>query len=853
MATSTDRYHFVTSPLCKVWEGLLRRAIDSKKGYNDRCKQVEEFYSGMANFMWTPNYMSKFMGGTTGLVPPKFQLTIKKAFEYVAVMKPMLFWQLAARKVIPHEMLELDPMALFGIPELPPDQEPDPQTAAAIEYASSLAGEQAMMNQRNQMRAKLMHCALNYFPREQPGGLSSHINACLDDVLLYGAAFMMTEPYQFPKSDRTLVKSVRVPSKDVFVDPDCTDPLWLSAKWIAIRHEWTYTETEQYFDLPPGSLREYGTRMTTSARWQRGSERSPVEMGESKKDLIEWFEIYSRAGCGNQLTGTRKEIEPEFDEACDGNAAYLCVTWGCPYPLNIPSGKLMGGIFSEAQELGEEPPGAPVEWVQERLRWPTEYWRDDKWPITKLSFYSHTANSIWPEPPLSPAIGELTALNILISAYVQTAYDNRQTIIGVMKGMVENLQHLIDSGKSPLVVEMDPSGQAIFDSVQKIIQFMQRPEINQDVPKTIAFLEHLIEQRTGMSPVLYGESAGANPRSAAEYQGRQNSVNLRPEYMRKCVAEWQSAIADLEMFCAWSHVQSSDLKEQLGPLGMPAWDMLVTNEDPEAILRGAQCIVEASEIARPNKDRDAQMLDRMQQVLVPILAGHLAQHNDPTPLNGFWEAIGEATDIDVSKFLIPMPQPDSESLQMQQAMQQAQLDQANAEVAKTEAETQKIYHELQGGEVEEEVKLQEMQLKQEEATHQMMLREEEANLKKDQAEHQMMLKFHEAELKADAASMQNATKLDSALQQMTLKEKQANQDLLNKERQAAQAARLREDQARHQLALQLWQAKQQARQAEATHQLSMTHADEKAAADARRSNMINASRMMMSGLRSAGS
>lgn len=846
-----DRYHFVTAPICKIWEGLLRRAKDIKGPYIDRCAQVEQFYSGMANFMWGQNYMSKFMGGTNGLVPPKFQITIKKAFEYVAVMKPMLFWQMATRKVIPHEVLQLDPLALFGIPNQPPDQL-DPATQAAMQHAMDLANQQALVGQKNEMRAKLLQCALNYFPREQPGGLASHINACLDDLLLYGAAFMATEPYQFPQSDRVLVKSVRVPNSDVFVDPDCTDPLWLDAKWVAIRHEWTYTETEAYFNLPLGSLRDYGTKMTTSARWQRGGSQSPTQTADSKKDLIEWYEVFSRAGCGNQLVGNRGEIEPEFDDTIDGNAAYLCIAPGCPYPLNLPSGLLMGGSFTPEQESGEEPPGASFDWVREQLRWPTEYWRDEKWPIAKISLYTHTSKSVWPEPPLSSAIGELTALNILSAAYVQTAYENRQQIIGVMKGMVDNLQQIIDAGKSPAVVELEPHGSAgMFDSVQKVIQFMQRPEINQDVPKTIEFLMRLIEQRTGMSPVLYGESAGSNPRSAAEYNGRQNNVNLRPEYMRKSIAEWQSEVADMEVFCAQQHVQSHDLKEQLGPLGMPAWDMLVTNEDPEAILRGAQCRVEASEIGRPNKERDATMLDRMQQVLVPILAGHLAQHNDPKPLNGFWEAVGEATEIDVKRFAIPEPEPDSQAIQMQQGMQQAQLEQAQAEAAKTAAETQKIYADINGTGLQEQTAAHDMQLKQQAAEHQMSIKEQEAQLKAKVAEHQMAMKEADMQLKSEASAMQTADNMESAAHQMELKDAQAIHDMSTKSRQAKHASDLRTEEARQKLALQIWQAKQAADHAEQSHQQAMTHAEEKAAADAQRSNMINASRMMMQGLRSS--
>lgn len=838
-----DRFNFLTAPLCKVWEGLLRRGIEAKAEYTVRCEQVEQFYSGASNFMWNPAYINRFMGGSSSIIPPKFQIVIAKAFEYVAVMKPMLFWQMAARKVRPYKPLDIDPLELLGIKPPQEGQQPTPEEEQMLDFALNVADEQAMMDVMNDARAKVLEHVLNYYQREQPAGLAAHINTCLDDALLYGAAFMRTTPYRFPASERTLVKSIRIPAKDVFVDPDSMDPLWLDAKWIAIRHEWSYAETEKYFDLPPGSLRSYGTKMTTAASWQRGSDLPPSQTRDSKKDLIEWYEIFSRAGCGNQLIGTRAEIEPEFDDALIENCAYLCIAKGCPYPLNLPSGKLAAGIFTEEQAAGTERPGATKEWVTEQLRWPTEYWRDDKWPIAKLAFYPHSSNSLWPEPPLAPAIGELTALNILISAYVQTAYDNRQQICAVMKGAVDNLQNIQTSNVSPFFFEINPQfNSAITDSVNKIIQFMNRPEINQDVPKTIEFLMQLIEQRTGMSPRLYGENSGAVSRSATDATALNNSVNLRPEYMRKCVAEWQSAVADMEVFASWSHVLASDLKEELGPTGTIAYEMLVTNAEPEAILRGCYAYVEASEIARPNKERDAQMLDRMQQVFVPIFQGYLAQHNDPAPLNGFLKSIAEATDIDVTPFLIPPPAPDSQAIQMQQAMQQAELEKTQADAAKTMAEAQNIG--VQGQNAQADAELKGMQ-----AEHQMSLKEREAALKEQQAALDMEIKQQESADKLAAQDLQAQGKAAATAQQMHLKQKQFEFDTAAKAVQGQQTMEQRRAEARQKLLQNMLTQRQKLMQQDDVHQQQLTHAEEKAAQDAQHSNMIIANRMMMQGLR----
>lgn len=812
-------YEFLTRTIPEVWGGLLRRGLEAKKDFDVRGAQIQQFYSGASGFMWSGNYMDRFMGGSSGITAPKFKITVNKAFEFIALMGPMLFWQMADRKVRPYKSMNLDLSSMVGN---------DPMMQQALQM---LTDEQASDDARNEMRARVLEHILNYFQREQyGGGIGPHIGMSVFEGLLKGAGFMSTEHYKFPNSNKTLVGSFHVPTDDVFVDPDCKDPLWTKARWVAVRHMNQFWEVEEHFNLPPGSLRQYGSRTSAGASWQSGRTDLPsVKQHDPARDLIEWYEVFSRAGTGNKLSGTRQVIAPEFDDVLKdhGGCAYLCIAKNCPFPLNLPIGML---------------PNATPDWVANQFRWPTEYWMDNKWPITKLAFYPHSGNSLWPEPPLAPAIGELTVLNILISAYVQAAYDNRQQIIGVMKGMVEDLQGLMQSNKSPLVVEMDYSGQ-IQRSVSDVINFMNRPEVNQDVPKTIQFILGLIEQRTGLSDMMYGMSSGANPRSAAEYEGRRESVNIRPEYMQKCVAEMQSEVADKEVFCAWSHVASDDIADQLGPLGVKAYDMLVTQEPAETILRGSKCYVEASAMARPNKSHDAAILQQVQPTLLPVLAGHLAQKNDPKPFNGFLEAIGDSSGIDTTAFMIPEPQPDDQAIAMQQAMQAAQLQESQAKAAKLYADAQNVQMNGQNA-------ANDAQLKAQQAEHAMGLKEQEASLKAQQAEHAMQVK--EMETQAKVSGMQAATqaKSDATSQQMLLKQQQFDFDQQNKQGATIQTLAQQMAAARQKLALEILGKQQQMDHAEQSHQQALTHAEEKLEQDAQQSNMINANRMMMQGLRS---
>lgn len=784
----------LTKPIVTLWKGLLKRAQAVKQRFTDRADQVMSFYSGGPGAMWKPDYMNRFMGGPQAVTPPRFKITLNIAFEQVAILGPMLFWEMADRKVRPHRTLQLDPAALAGAN----------QEMAA--YFEQLAEQQASDDARNDMRAKVLEHVLNYFQREQPeGGLAPHSDMAIFEALTKGAGFLKTEEYRFPFSDRTLVGSFFQSCDDVFVDPDCTDPLWSTADWIAIRHRTRVEKTEEHFGLPAGYLKEYATISSQNASYQAGVEHDSKVAVD--KDLVEWYEVFSRAGFGNKLVGKRivPPIAPEFDLArgqsviggklIKDDFVYLCICPSCEYPLNLP-----------ALEFEQE--YATPDWVKAKTDWPTEYWRDNKWPVEMLAFYPHSGTSPWPEPPLAPALGELTCLNILMSAYVQEAFEGRQSIIAYKKGAIAELQSLLTSDKSPLAIELDPQFK---ESVNDVVSFMKRPEVNGDLPKTIEFLLGLIEKRTGLSDMMYGGNSGANPRSATEFQGKMDTVNIRPEHMQRKVAAWQSMVADKEVFCAYIHVAAQDIAEQLGPLGVAAWQELVTNEAPEAILRSSKTIVEASGIRRPNKAKDMADLQGMQQYLLPILAGQMAQSGDPGPLNGFIKAIGEAGEMDVSEFLFPPPQPNEAGEQQQQA----ELAKIHAEVDKLTADAEKARADAQVAMTSQQTAEADAELKSQTAEHQMML-------KQQAAEHQLGVKEQMLNLTAEAKQ----------------------QELAHKDEAHVQSMSERMQEARQRLGLKLLEAHQSLHQNAAEHLQQAAISDQQAHDDARRGNLITYQKML---------
>lgn len=854
-------YEFITKPISETWAGLIRRAKEAKQDFNDRGAQVEQFYSGAPGFMWGSDYRDKFMGGGSTFRAPKFRITFNKAFEYVSVMGPLLFWRMAYRKVKPYQAMQFNPAVLSnGAPEL--DQ-----------FMQLVLDKQMSTDARNQLRAQVQERVLNHLPSIQPpNGLIAEASLGVTDALLRGAGFLITEPYAFPGSEKTMVGSFNIRCDDVLVDADTRSPLWSDAGWIGIRHATRVDATERMFNLRPGSLRKYAGLMSSngqSGRDPRTSSRTEKRQ-DSTYNVVEWYEVFSKGGLGNGFIGKNK-IDPELEDMI-GDYAYLCVAPKCPWPLNLNARDI------ESDDVDDE-------WIKAALKWPTEYWRDNRWPISKLSFYDHSNSSPWPEPPLAPAIGEMTVANILISVYVQGAYDNSQQLIGVFEGACKELQSILNPNNSPQVIELNAG---VNKSINDVLQFINRPEINGDVPRTIEFLFGLIEQRTGMSQMLYGEGGSTNSRSAAEYQGRQQTVNIRPEYMRKCVGEWMAETASKELFAVYSHMDTDDVADMLGPFGTLAWQELVVNEDPEVVLRSSECYVEASDIGRPNHERDAEMLASMQQYLLPILRGYMAQSGNPEPFNGFLKASGKASNMDVESFMIPPPEQNGQqdaAMQQQAQMSQMELQKLQMEIAKVEAEIRRTEAQGQAAIMQAQVaqgdaqskmmadaeqsraklelsalQLQKAQqdaalkaalaaqkqsLAQQAAEHEAMIRERQAATQAATTEHAAGLKQREADAKLMNTQAMASTKIGAADAASKIQQATAVTGAMATAASAQQSLEAKQAEARIKLMQQLLAGQQKLQQAEDSHQQTTFHLDEKAQADAQRSNMITSNKLLM--------
>jgi hypothetical protein len=399
-----------------------------------------------------------------------------------------------------------------------------------------------------------------------------------------------------------------------------------------------------------------------------------------------------------------------------GDHAYLCVSANVPWLLNAPP-----EAFHE--EITDDE-------VSEMLGWPFPSYADSRWPMAFLDFY-RDSNGGWPIAPLSAALGELICMNVLTAAFVEQAYENRKSIIAVLDEAAKDFEAAISGNTNPSVVKLKGE---LEKSVSDMISFIQRPPMNKDILAALEYVSGLFDKRTGLVDFMYGTQQ-TQDRSARTTAAKEEKTGIRPERMSRDVATWQTEAATLEKLLACLTVQGSDIRELIGDDGAMMWDELIYNEDPEVVMRELTCMVEATDLRRPNRERDLQNLRDLSQQFLPVMQEYAAATGDTGPINAYAEDIGKAMEQPTVRWKLgdwaPRPDPAAE--------QEAQLAQQEAD-SKMQIEQQKAQAAQQKAEMDVAVKQADLEIKRE--LGQMKLQESMAKLQMDAAAHEQEMEIN---------------------------------------------------------------------------------------------------------------
>lgn len=698
----------VSSGLTQVveaWRGLIKISAENekRKKFMQTAKMCTYFYAGAMGFMWDETFRKNFLGG---MPSPEFKLTIAKAFEMVAIMVPNLLWDYPGRISKPVKRVEI-PIEVFGDPN-------DPNVQGIYqEYSAHQKQNKAM----DDVACKLMDTYLNYSQREQPGGgLVKESENAIIDAIVKGRGVMLTEPYRFPGSDKTLTRSRYIDVSNLYIDPDSQSSNLTDAGWIAIRHRDRWFDLERKFPgIVPGSLRDQSTHESLESLGVNQTSDDSIKRNKGMTaDTIEWYEIYSKIGVGTRLRRVKSTLHDAFEEVV-GDYARICIAPGVNYPLNFPP---------KLAEMADD------DMAREAFDWQVPYWKDGRWPVSLLDFYS-IPNNPWPIAPLAMGLGELVFLNIMHSCLAERVYHTSRNLMFVRPEIGDEALAAIKNGSFSAVIEMNPQLQ---EGIEKFVSFLQMPQIPSDAFSMWTMTMEQFERRTGLSPLLYGSTPDNKVlRSAADAQLKQDAAGIRTEDMGRKVERWQTDIANNERICAGWSVKGEDLIDLFGDENLVGlWNQLISGADPETYVRQMRTTLEANSLKKPNKVRDVNNLQAVSGWMIPMLQWYATlsmQMGEPNfePLNGFIKAFADSIDQDPENWVLPPMEPPQPmgpegdpqaemAMQAQQEQQSQQLQQANdkhqMELASQQIDQQKKLVELQKAQDDAEAKKQAAQFQQ---------------------------------------------------------------------------------------------------------------------------------------------
>lgn len=657
--------------LVSVWKTAIEAAKRDKEPFQKTADICKQFFCNSIDGMWSNSYRQKYLGG---MPRPSFAITIAKTSELTSIVGPTLMWNVPGRYVSGYEPLNVSPeeMAIsFGAEPGTPDFDFIVQNIAQ-ESGRDLASQ----NTRN----ALMQHYLNYSQREQPGGgLKVDSQMAIIDALVKGRGCVRVDTYQPSGPGSTLTGSFFMSVDDLFIDPECTRPNLSNANWIAVRHCEPHWKVEQRFGWPPGSLRNKTISKSKTKANENRVANTIFTKNSQTNDLCVWFEVFSKCGVGTRFKQSAASQWHDAFEKYVGDYAYICFMPNEPQLLNAPD------RFLE---------NADVDQVATALSWPIPYHKDSRWPVAMLDFWLNP-DSAWPIATVGMGIGELTFMNLIVSALADRTYRSSLTKTALRAELADDCVAKLLSLQHE-VMELNPT---IAGSVSDMVSFMQQPPVPYDAFRMLDYVSSMFDKRVGLTELMYGLNPGGKvSRTAQDARIKGEAVNVRPEHMAAQVEAWQTEIANLERIAAGYSVSGKTLVPLFGSSGAALWDQLITQADPDVYMRQMRSRIEANSLRKPNKARDNENITQMTGYMLPMLQWYAQSSGNTDPLNAYIKTIGRAIDQDVSEWAMPslnqQQGPSPEEIERMQQLQELEAAEKQEKLQSRKLQNAKTAHQM---------------------------------------------------------------------------------------------------------------------------------------------------------------
>jgi hypothetical protein len=645
-----QKYPF--APLVDRWKRVFASARkDRKKKFDQYADEAMNFFDGPVNHMWATIRGGMRDGQHDGFLAPdvqlpQFEMSVNRLFEAVSMFGPVLYHQNPVIAVTPRVSPEITIETFYA---------GNPQATQLLEMAQAVEqgiiddpnivqSVQALYRQYNMAidaedrasvidrdHANILEVVSNYI--QQEGTKQDEARLAITEAIITGLGLLETKVEQPPGGGPKIARSRFRSNKDLLVDPDAK--YWRDCTWIALRSCEPVNQVEQKFNLPKGSLKGKYARMSASDNATDRKRNGDGSYAGVTHDLIEYWEVYSKNGAGQNIKLNEKDKKVQGLEAL-GDFVYLAICEQCPYPLNLAPNVLATGN---------------LDLILERSSWEVPYWddtfSDGGWPICRLSFYNKPGE-IWPISMVKPCIGELKFINWCMSFLADGVCAGSKIYVATMKEAGENIRSQLTSGTGPFsVIDLERiSGKSIND----VISFLKAPSFNIDIWNMVAQVNEQIDKRLGLTELMYGMS-GRQMRSAAEAQYRQQNINIRPDDMASRVEDWLSLSATREIQAMRYVANFDDLVPVIGQTAARVFEEQILTDDVTRITRDFRYRVEAGTARKPNRDTQIAQLTDVGQYILPVIQQAMMS-GVTRPYNAYMKALGRAMDMDINNFLL---------------------------------------------------------------------------------------------------------------------------------------------------------------------------------------------------------
>ena len=640
-------------PIVQQWRDKIKLSAEWKwKKFGDDAAEAARFYNGPHDFLYNARMGTAsraFVIDEDSVTAPSFMMTVNKAAELVQLFGPILYHKNPIRQVNARKVPEV-PQALVMAQVQQQVQQMglsmmDPMVAQQAQQQAFMMAEQMyaqtqqqtfMIRETDKARADLLSFYLNYTPNALD--LKTEARAAIDEALIKGLGCLWTELYQPEGLGITMVGTFYDTVDNLLIDPDAET--LRDAKWIAKRCIHPIWQVEQEYKLPPKTLRGNMESLNRYAENMSDEDADYNRKTGHSNDLLVYWKIFSKMGIGGRLVGVPDSLKESLEVF--GNFCYIVICDELPYPLNLPPQL----IESPPDPASQENP------VDKAVQWPTPFWADGTWPFTPIAFH-WVPRSPWPMGHLKPAMGELKFLDWVYSFIASKIRISCRDFLAVQKSASAELKEIILSGKDYTLIEIEKQHGTIND----VVQFLQHPQFNGSIWDVVQAVERNFAQRTGLSELMYGQTAHQY-RSAAEAETKRSQTNIRPDDMANLVEEAMTEVARKEALAARWHLSNQDILPVMGPIGAQLWIQLVESSDPAEVLYQLEYRIEAGSARKPNKDRDAANLQQAMQIMLQPFFQYGMQTGDMNPLNKLVAEWAKAIDLDPEGYaLMPPPLP----------------------------------------------------------------------------------------------------------------------------------------------------------------------------------------------------